>query len=235
MSSISVVLPSYLEAENLQKILPYLQETLREIKHEILVIDTQEPMDNTKDICEKNNCKYVARQGGNYYGDAIRTGFYEAQMEYLVVMDADGSHNPKDILKFYEIMKKEKPDLVIGSRYCKGGNSHNGFILKFMSKALNIGYRLVFNLKVKDVSDSFRMYHTQQVKQLKLECNNFDIVEEILIRLQLSKKDYIIREVPIYFNKREYGESKRNLVKFIFSYIKTMRRLYAIKRKAQKD
>lgn len=234
MKGISVVLPAYLEEENLKRILPQLQEVLKDIEHEILVVDTMEPMDDTRSVCEMNDCRYVPRRVGNLYGDAIRTGIAEAQKEYLVVMDADGSHNPKDILRFYECMNEGNVDLIIGSRYCKGGNSHNGFVLKLMSKTLNLGYRLIFQLKVADVSDSFRMYHTEQVKELQLECDNFDLVEEILIRLQLSKKGFTIKEIPIYFNKREFGESKRDLVKFIFSYIKTMRSLYAIKKKAER-
>lgn len=233
MRGISVVLPAYNEADNLKNILPELCKTLEDLPHEIIAVDTQEAMDNTKEICDENGCRYVSRRGGNFYGDAIRTGFAEAKLDYVVVMDADGSHNPKDILKFYQEMEAEGYDLIIGSRYCKGGNSHNGIILKLMSRMLNLGYRILFQLKVQDVSDSFRMYHREQIQGLELECQNFDIVEEILIRLQLSKPGFRIKEVPIFFNKREYGESKRDLVKFIKSYIKTMSRLMKIKREAK--
>ncbi len=230
---ISVVLPSYLEAENLKKILPSINEELRvqKIDYEILVIDTMEPMDNTKEVCEDNNATYVVRQGGNLYGDAIRTGFSVAQGQYVVVMDADGSHNPKDIVRFCEEMEKENWDLVIGSRYCKGGKTDNNFILRFMSWTLNVTYRIFFGLKVKDISDSFRMYRSEQVKLLNLECMNFDIVEEILITLNYTHNTFRIKEIPISFGKRATGESKRDLVKFIKSYLKTIRRLLIIKKK----
>ncbi len=84
-------------------------------------------------------------------------------------------------------------------------------------------------MKVKDVSDSFRMYKAEQVKELQLECDNFDIVEEILIRLNLTKDNYVMKEIPILFNKRVAGESKRNLFKFILSYLSTMLKLLKIK------
>lgn len=228
MSTISVVLPAYLEAENLKNILPVIHSVLKNISHEILVIDTMKPMDNTEEICLQNNAKYVSRTGGNFYGDAIRTGFRMASSRYIVIMDADGSHDPHDIIRFYNEMGKNECDLVIGSRYCEGGATVNPVILIGMSYILNCTYRIAFGLKVKDVSDSYRMYKAEQVKELQLECDNFDIVEEILIRLNLTKENYLMKEVPILFNKRAAGESKRNLFKFIFSYITTMIRLLKI-------
>ena len=69
----------------------------------------------------------------------------------------------------------------------------------------------------------------QMIQQLQFECDNFDIVEEILIKLSYSFDPYIIRELPISFNKRVAGESKRDLVKFIISYITTIRKLLRIK------
>ena len=226
---ISVVLPSYQEGENLERIIPRIHQALREIEHEILVIDTMEPMDNTREICEKNEAQYALRQNGNSYGDAIRTGFMMAKGTYTVVMDADGSHSPEDIARFYREMKSGEYDLIIGSRYCKGGYTDNPLILRFMSWALNVTYRVLFGLKVKDVSDSYRMYLTRQIQSLSFECENFDIVEEILIKLRLNYPGLRILEMPISFNKRVAGESKRDLLKFIFSYLETMKRLMRIK------
>lgn len=227
--TISVVLPAYQEAENLKNILPNIHAVLKDVEHEILVIDTMTPMDDTETVCRENNAHYVPRTGGNFYGDAIRTGFAAAAGQYTVIMDADGSHDPREILNFLAVMEQGKTDLVIGSRYCKGGYTDNNFILRFMSWALNVTYRVFFGLKVKDVSDSFRMYKTHQIQQLQLECDNFDIVEEILIKLSYSFDPYTIRELPISFNKRAAGESKRDLVKFIISYITTIRKLLRIK------
>ncbi len=234
MKTISVVLPAYLEAENLKNILPVIHNVLKEIPHDILVVDTMHPMDNTEEICLCYDAKYVPRKGGNFYGDAIRTGFCTANSRYVVIMDADGSHDPHDIIRFYNEMEKNDCDLVIGSRYCEGGATVNPAILIGMSYILNCTYRIVFGLKVKDVSDSYRMYKAEQVKPLQLQCNNFDIVEEILIRLNLTKENYIMKEIPILFNKRAAGKSKRNLFKFILSYIGTMFRLLKIQYSCQK-
>ena len=228
---ISIVLPAYKEAENLKNILPLINQTLGKanIDYEILVINTIIQMDDTESVCNKNQAICISREGGNLYGDAIRTGLKKARGKYIVVMDADGSHNPSDILRFYSEMKQKDYTLIIGPRYCKGGYTDNNFILKFMSWILNVSYRIMFGLKVKDVSDSFRMYNADSIKKVELECDNFDIVEEILIKLKYGVSNFNVKEIPISFNKRVAGESKRDLLKFIKSYIQTMRKLLHIK------
>lgn len=231
IKGISIIIPAYQEADSLSNLLPLVNEVLKKINipYEILCVDTMESMDNTENICQEKQATYVKRMGGNNYGDAIRTGFITAQYQYAVVMDADGSHDPKYIQDFYSKMNSgDVYDLIIGSRYIKGGNTQNPFILKAMSYILNFTYRIVLGIKVKDISDSFRMYKTEQVKALTLECDNFDIVEEILVKLVLSKKDFAVFEYPIYFEERKAGVSKRKLGKFILSYLKTMKNLKRI-------
>lgn len=239
---LSVCIPCYKEAENLDIILPRLVSSLRDIgtESEIILMDTIEKMDNAEEVCAKYaseslpvKVNYMHREGGNLYGDAIRTIFAKAQGDYIIIMDADGSHSPEDVVKLYNTMIEGSYDLVIGSRYIKGGKTDNPFILIWMSYILNITYRLFFGLNVYDVSDSFRVYKAELVKDLDLKCDNFDIVEEILILMNIRSK-LNIKEVPIVFNKRMYGESKRDLVKFIFSYIGTISKLKKIQRAAKK-
>ncbi len=231
--NLSIVIPAYLEADNLKKLLPNININIQKNNsisdYEILVIDAIEKIDETEEICESiDNVKYYHRENGNNYGDAIRTGIKKAKNEYILVMDADGSHSPNEIYKL--LNKCEDFDLTIGSRYIKNGKTENNFILIFMSWMVNIAYKFFLNIKVKDISNSFRLYKSSDLKQLELKCDNFDIVEEILIKLNLEHVKYKIREVPITFRKREFGKSKRRLLKFIISYIKTMRRLIRIKR-----
>jgi len=230
---LSVLLPSYNEEENLRVILPKIKESLdkeENLDYEILVVDSIEKTDNTKEICEKNNVKYFNRENGEYYGDAIRTGIEKAQKDYLLIMDADGSHSPNELHKL--INDCENYDITIGSRYVKNGKTENNIILIFMSWMVNIAYRLCLKIKVKDISNSFRIYKTKDIKNIKLESDNFDIVEEILIKLCIYNKNYKIREVPITFEKRKQGKSKRKLGKFILSYITTMKKLINIRKVA---
>lgn len=229
---LSIVLPAYREAENLKKILPKINEevSILNIEYEILIIDTMEKMDDTYETCKLYNVTYVTRECGNFYGNAIRTGISKANGKYILIMDADGSHEPKSIVDIYNKIKKERLDIVVGSRYCKGGKTDNNFILKMMSWSLNLTYRIIFLLKVKDCSNSFRMYDSSKIKSLKLECSNFDIVEEILIKLKLLYPDIKMGEVPVHFKKRDEGVSKRDLLKFVLSYLFTISKLLRIKK-----
>lgn len=229
---LSVVLPAYNEAENLKIILPKINKEILKlnIEYEIIVIDTIEKMDNTDEVCRLNNAIYITREGGNYYGDAIRTGINKANGKYILIMDADGSHDPCYIIDVYNKIVNEKLDVVVGSRYCKGGKTDNNIILKLMSWSLNFTYKIIFSLKINDCSNSFRMYNSSKLKSLELECTNFDIVEETLIKLQFIYPSIRFGEVPVHFKKRDKGVSKRDLVLFIFSYVFTISRLLKIRK-----
>ena len=117
--------------------------------------------------------------------------------------------------------------MVIGSRYVKGGKTNDAFTSIVMSHMLNFAFRICLGLQAKDLSTDYRMYHTRQLKKVDLECENYDVLEEVLLKLKLNKPDrkLLIGEVPIDFQKRMYGESKRQLGKFIISYLKTIVRL----------
>ena len=99
-----------------------------------------------------------------------------------------------------------------------------------MSHILNGIYRLVTGVKAKDLSTNFRMYRADVLREIKLTCTNYDVLEEVLLLMKLKiGKDFKVGEIPITFNKRIAGESKRRLIPFIISYIKTMFRLIGIR------
>lgn len=222
---LSIIIPSYLEEENLHLILPNLMSVLKYIDtdYEVLVIDTISPMDNAKDVCEKNKVIYINREKGNRYGDAVRTGIKYSKGDFILFMDADGSHSPEFIPKLYNL--KDSNDVVIASRYVKGGYTDNSFALKLMSRVLNITYSLVLGLNCKDVSNSYKLYRADLLKKINLYSNNFDIIEEILFKLKKLKPDIRFAEIPFYFKERVKGQSKRNLFLFAISYIFTIFKL----------
>jgi dolichol-phosphate mannosyltransferase len=222
---LSVVLPAYLEEENLRVVLPRLNLTLKALPltYEILVIDTQTPMDHTAEVCKANQVRYLNRKNGNSFGNAVRTGIDGAQGKRILFMDADGSHTPEFIPELYS--RIGQADVVIASRYVEGGFTENSRALVWMSLALNITYSVLLGLKCKDVSNSFKIYRADQLKELELTCQNFDIVEEILYKLRVLNPGFKIVEVPFSFKKRMFGETKRNLVAFIMTYLVTIIKL----------
>ncbi len=221
---LSVVIPAYREEENLRVLLPRLREVLEKesLPFEALVLDTQKPLDNTAEVCAKFGVRYVPRQGGDHYGAAVMTGIREARGKWTLFMDADGSHTPEFIPRL--LAHRHQFDVAIGSRYVEGGDTENPWVLIFMSRVVNVLYGIVLGLKCKDVSNSFKLYRSEQLKALPLKCENFDIVEEILLKLSRRFK-VSIHEVPFTFKKRMFGESKRDLVLFVLTYLTTLIRL----------
>jgi len=222
---VTVIIPSYLEEENLRIIIPRLKNEMQKLgdDYEILIVDTIHAMDFTEDVCKNYNVTYLSRTNGNNYGDAVRTGIEKANGQYIVFMDADGSHSPEFINKLYKY--KDDYDVVIASRYIEGGTTDNNRILILMSWVVNIVYSIVLNLRCKDVSNSFKLYRGDLLKNLILYCSNFDIVEEILFKLKKTNNNLKIKEVPFSFKKRMFGETKRSLFLFMISYIFTLIKL----------
>jgi dolichol-phosphate mannosyltransferase len=230
---LSIVLPAYEEAENLRVLLPQLREVMSSLSSsgEILVVDAASPRDDTPEICSLNKVRYVPRTGGSYYGDAIRTAVRNAMGKYVILMDADGSHDPGFVAQLWPF--REEFDVVIASRYVSGGKTDNPPILIFLSLVVNVVFRLVLSLNCRDVSNSFRLYQGDQFRALKLECTNFDIVEEMLIKLQPGDRSLRIKEIPFTFQKRKEGKTKRDLVAFAMTYVVTLLRLYRMKHAAK--
>lgn len=222
---LSVILPSYLEEENLRLLLPRIKEHCSRLtkSFEILVVDTSAPLDGTPAVCRELGVTYLNRAGKNTYGDAVRTGISYSSGKHILFMDADGSHPPSVIEELYK--HHSQAEIIAASRYTEGGITENSRILILMSLMVNIGYRLVLGLKCKDVSNSFKLYPGDTVRSLNLKCDNFDIVEEILFKVVRSNPSFRIKEVPFCFRKRMFGKTKRNLIVFFFTYIITLIRL----------
>lgn len=219
---LSIVLPSYLEAENLRLLLPRVKRTVEEIgcNFEILIIDTMEALDTTEEACKEYGATYIKRKGGNTYGHAIITGINMAQGKYTIFMDADGSHSPEFIKKLFA--KKGDKTIVIASRYTDGGYTENNKSQVFMSKTLNVIYSIVLSLPYKDISNSYKLYDTKLLKSIHLRCKNFDIVEEIIYKIVRQNKSINVIELPYSFKKRMFGETKRNLFAFILGFVITL-------------
>ena len=228
MPTLTVAIPAYKEEENLRIILPRLISVLEQVEplYEVLIIDTLEPTDETKSVCAGfgPRVRYLNREGkNNYYGDAVRTAVAKAEGMYLIFMDADGSHDPEFISQLYA--SKDDADVVIASRYVNGGETKNSRVLVLMSLVVNVVYSVVLNLNCKDVSNSFKLYKSKDIKNITLTSNNFEIVEEILFKIKNRNKNLTIKELPFTFDKRMFGKTKRNLFVFMVTYLYTLIKL----------
>lgn len=227
---VSLVIPAYQEYESLQLILPRIHAVTRDHDNydfEVMVVTEMRTSQDTRALIESFGATVVDRGPSDSFGDAIRSGIAASSEDstFLVFMDADGSHPPETVPRL--LAQADTADVVVASRYIPGGSTDNSALLRFMSRLLNKTYALVLGIKCHDVSTNFKLYRTQSLKALTLTCTNFDIVEEILVRLlQANGKERLhIVEVPDHFAERNSGESKRRLSVFIASYIWTLLRL----------
>ncbi len=234
---LSVVLPCYQEEENLRILLPRIIKVLKNLQldYEILIIDTNTPMDESKSVClefEEDCVRYHHRKPGNFYADAVRSGIEFADGAHIVFMDADGSHSPEFIPHLLEY--KNDHDLVVASRYIDGGYTENSKSLVYMSKIVNLAYSFVLGVECKDVSGSFKLYKAQHLKSVDLHCKNFDVIEELLFKIAKNNPGLKIKEIPYTFKQRLFGDSKRSLLVFIWTYFMTLMKLWLSSKKSSK-
>lgn len=233
MTDLSIIIPAYNEAENLRLLLPHLSLLSSKLGAavDIMVIDRRIPCEDTRQICHANGVMYLNRSESDHYGAAMRCGIAHAKGRYIACMDADGSHSPEFIAELYA--HANHADIVIASRYIAGGGSRNHALLILQSRMLNLIYSHVLSLHCSDISNSFRLYSGNLLRALTLECQHFDIVEEILVRSAVEKPDLHIREIPFMFEPRVYGKTKRNYWVLLPGFILTLIRLSAIRYRAR--
>jgi dolichol-phosphate mannosyltransferase len=229
---LSVILPSFEEGANLRWLLPELKTQLASlgISHEILVIDTEVPRDQTPQVCHAEGVVYLPRIGGPLYSHALKTGIARSQGRWVLCMDADGSHPVRSVNDLWAA--RDRADLIVASRYTQGGGTKNPAVLILLSYVVNLTFRLVLGFSCRDVSNSYRLYRGEALRSLELSCKNFDIIEEILVQLGMRDKDFRVLEIPFTFETRRMGKTKRDLVAFALGYLSTLLRLYRLKKSA---
>ena len=211
-----VTIPTYNEAENIRRI---IDRTLAAVEDaDILVVDDNSP-DGTGQIAdelaeENPRMHALHRHEKNGLGRAYIDAFGWAKEHgytHVVEMDADGSHHPEQLpLLLERAAMSDQPDLVIGSRYVRGGKidgwSNSRLLL---SKAGNAYIKLMLGLPAADVTAGFRVYRIEMLDKLDL-----DSVEAKGYFFQTDMTDHVHRaggrivEMPITFSEREAGESK---------------------------
>ncbi len=219
--SVAVILPTYCEAGNIESLIRDIEELKLDLK--IVVIDDSSP-DGTADIVRKiqeefGNIHLISRPGKFGLGTAITTGFkYMLKLrrtpDYVVTMDADYSHNPKDIPRLIQAAKR-KNDLVIGSRYLKLGKVVGSPLRRrIISRVANILAATIVGARIHDCTSGFRCYSGRYVKSVldHLHSETYEIQIETLKQARLA--GFKIEETPVIFVDRKLGKSKLTRAEF---------------------
>jgi dolichol-phosphate mannosyltransferase len=229
MEKISIITPTYNEAETLPRFIESLTEALRGgYEYEVIIVDDNSP-DGTGAIAESlaerhGRIKVVHRPGKLGLGTAYKEGFKRASGELIVSIDADLSHNPEDIPRLLEAMREA--DIAIGSRLVKGGKIMGRSRWRdLMSISANGLIRLLTGQPIRDWTSGFRIYRREVLEAIlpRVACKKWDYQFEVLYKA--LKSNYRAREVPITFRERAGGRSKFDL-KEALTFMKSIFQVY---------
>jgi glycosyltransferase involved in cell wall biosynthesis len=207
---LSIIVPVINERDNLRLLIPRLGGVMaREgLSFEILIIDGGSN-DGTPETATELGAR-VLRERRRGYGGALETGFAEARGDYVLTLDADLSHEPDFVAKLWRA--RERADIVIASRYTRGGTAYGDFLRRLLSGLLNQSMRRVLSMPVRDMSSGFRLYRREVVAGLEFEGRNFEALEEILVKGYA--RGFSVFEVPFTYFPRESGRSHARLIRF---------------------
>lgn len=216
---ITMVIPTYNESENLPKLVHDVLALPLEDIH-VLIVDDNSP-DGTGEVAEKLRAQYndrvhcLHRAGKLGLGSAYREGFKKAIEEgadYIGQMDADFSH-PIDKIPLM-VKELEHADLVIGSRYVKGGSLDENwpFYRKWLSGFGNAYARVILSLPNRDVTGGFKLWKKETLQAMPMDTiKSNGYVFQVEMNYVASKMGFKIVEIPIYFQERTMGKSKMNM------------------------
>jgi dolichol-phosphate mannosyltransferase len=211
-----LVLPTYNEAENIEPMVRAARAQLRPADR-ILVVDDNSP-DGTGAIADRlaaelDGVEVLHRAGKQGLGRAYLAGFERALAagaDLVLEMDSDFSHDPADLPRL--IAAADDADLVLGSRYVKGGSVTDwGLLRKLVSRGGSWYARVVLGVEVRDLTGGFKCFRRSVLESLDLTSVHADGYGfQIELTYRAIKAGFKIVEIPIVFRDRRVGESKMN-------------------------
>ena len=214
--SIAIIIPAYKESDNIEKLIFTI---LKFLKDPIIIIVDDSPNKETQEkIKNFNNIRYIYRGKKLGRGSAVIEGMKnlinEKEINKIIEMDADLSHEPSEIQNNLKIFEKDSLDLLISSRYLKDSRIINwNLSRKIFSLLANRFAKFVLKIPITDYTNGFRIYSRNSIKHIVLNCGKigggFIILSEILVELYCN--NFKVKEVPSVFKNRIRGESSVTL------------------------
>lgn len=208
-----IIIPTYNELENLPRLLPEVLSKDESI--DVLIVDDNSP-DGTAAFVEsqmKNNNRIhlIKRQSKQGLGTAYIAGFkYALQNNFQLVfeMDADFSHDPKEIPRFLDEIKNS--DVILGSRYINGVNVINWPLRRLLlSSFANLYTRVITGMPIHDATGGFKCFRREVLEAIDLDrVTSNGYAFQIEMTFKAWKKGFKVKEIPIIFVDRVKGKSK---------------------------
>jgi len=214
--SIAIIVPAYKESDNIENL---IFSILKFLKNPIIIIVDDSPNNEIQEKIKRfNNIRYIYRGKKLGRGSAViegmKTLIKEEEINKIIEMDADLSHNPSEIENNLKIFEKNNLDLLISSRYLKDSRIINwGLQRRVFSSLANKLAKFVLKIPITDYTNGFRIYSKNSMKHIVENCGNigggFIILSEILVELYFN--NFKVKEVHSIFKNRIRGESSVNL------------------------
>lgn len=203
MKNITLIIPAKEESESL----PLVLEELKKFDFTIKIILKENDVETINSIKEFN-CEIIF-QNGTGYGNALINGINNTNTEYVCIFNADGSFNPAELTKMFELMKSSESDFIFASRYKKNGGSDDDSLLTFIgNKIFSLICRVFLSINLTDVLYTFVLSKTNSIKQLNLKQNDFKLCIELPYKASINK--FLISSMSSYERKRFMGKKKVN-------------------------
>ena len=213
ITRVAVLIPTYNERENLPRVVQRVRDSVPSA--DVVVLDDNSP-DGTGAVADElaaadDQVHVLHRQGKEGLGAAYLAGFrwaLDAGYDAVVEMDADGSHRPEDLPAMLEAARDA--DLVIGSRYVRGGSVVNWPLSrKAISMGGNLYIRAILGMPVNDATAGYRVYRADTLREIGLDqVESAGYVFQTDLTVRTVRAGMRVVEVPITFVEREIGESK---------------------------
>lgn len=228
---ITVITPTYNERESLQELVERIH-ALAIPNLEIIVVDDNSPDGTGKladDLAKKYPLRVIHRAAKEGLGKAYIHAFSELLAlpdelcpEYIIQMDADLSHNPADIPRFFE--KITTCDMVLGSRYMPGGSVEKwNWSRRLISRFGNIYAAVVISMPYRDLTSGYKCFRRETLRAIQLsQLSSLGYNFQIETTFEAHKKGFRICEIPIIFTEREFGGSKFNVGIILESFWKVL-------------
>jgi dolichol-phosphate mannosyltransferase len=214
-SPVTVVIPTRDE----EGLIGEIVDAVKPYADEILVVDGNS-RDRTRDIAAAHGARVIL-DNGRGKGEALRISIDQAQGDILVFIDADGSHEPRDIPALVGPIKAGNADLVIGSRGKGGSDELHGTFEQFIryigSQLIMLAINYRWNVRLTDSQNGFRAIRKDVARKLGLTSNLTTIEQEMLMKA--LKQGYSVDEIPSHEFERRWGTSKVVVWKLWFAYV----------------
>jgi len=219
-SVISVVIPAYNEEKTIGDV---IEETIRVMEnlglpYEIIVVDDGST-DRTREIASKYKATVLSNGINRGKGYALRKGFRHTQGDIVVTLDADGSHNPKEIPDLINPLFNGV-DITAGSRFLGQTRDHTSKLHIFGNHLINVLMMIMTRKMITDSQTGLRAFKKDFLKQITLESYGYEIETEITVKS--LKNGFKLKEVPVSCKKRRHNVSKLKTLPDGFRILKTI-------------